>query len=144
MSPPQPEPKPQPTPPPQPNPEAKPVKGDNVSAPAAAPGQEEIPSFVLVRLDYGHEDPLDNILIIDMTTTDVATILTDTLRTFHRHNAIGTVMINVSNGSFTITAEDLLQTIGSAPSFTLIARGDSLEIRTDGRTVATLVMTSTL
>ena len=96
-----------------------------------------------VKLDYGHENPLDNVLIIDMTTTNVAVFLTHTLRTFNRRNAIGTVMIKVANGSFTIAANDLLQLLGSEAACTLLYNGDILEIRVGMETVASLVMTST-
>ena len=107
------------------------------------PVRQETVSTALVKLDYGHKNPLENILIIDMTTTNVAVFLTHTLRTFNRRNAIGTVMIKVAYGSFTISANDLLQLLGSEAACALIAGGDMLEIRVGDETVASLVMTST-
>ncbi len=89
-----------------------------------------------------NKNPLENILIIDMTTTSVAVFLTYTLRTFNRRNAISTVMIKVANGSFTIDANELLQLLGSEAACTLLFNGDVLEIRVGCETVASLVMTS--
>ncbi len=134
---------------PQPEPEPLPVDPDPVK-PDPSPRSETVPvrqetvSTALVKLDYGHKNPLENILIIDMTTTNVAAFLTHTLRTFNRRNAIGTVMIKVANGSFTIAANDLLQLLDSEPACTFLVRGDMLEIRVGGETLASLVMTSTV
>ncbi len=147
-----------PAPEPQPEPEPLPVDPDPVKPdpvkpdpvkPGSSPRTETVPlrqetvSTAWVKLDYGHKNPLENILIIDMTTTNVAVFLTHTLRTFNRRNAIGTVMIKVANGSFTIDANELLQLLGSEAACALIVRGDMLEIRIGGETVASLVMTST-
>ena len=52
-------------------------------------------------------------------------------------------MIKVAYGSFTISANDLLQLLGSEAACALIAGGDMLEIRVGDETVASLVMTST-
>ena len=145
---PEPEPGPEPQPEPEPKPQPLPVDPDPVK-PDPSPRFETVPvrqetvSTALVKLDYGHKNPLENILIIDMTTTNVAVFLTHTLRTFNRRNAIGTVMIKVAYGSFTISANDLLQLLGSEAACALIAGGDMLEIRVGDETVASLVMTST-
>ena len=137
-------PQPEPEPKPQPLPvDPDPVKPDPSPRFETVPVRQETVSTALVKLDYGHKNPLENILIIDMTTTNVAVFLTHTLRTFNRRNAIGTVMIKVAYGSFTISANDLLQLLGSEAACALIAGGDMLEIRVGDETVASLVMTST-
>ena len=142
---PEPEPEPLPVDPDPVKPD--PVKPDPVK-PGSSPRTETVPlrqetvSTALVKLDYGHKNPLENILIIDMTTTNVAVFLTHTLRTFNRRNAIGTVMIKVANGSFTISANDLLQLLGSEAACAFLVRGDMLEIRVGDEHVASLVMHS--
>lgn len=118
------------------------MKPDPTPRSESVPDRRETVSDALVKLDYGHKNPLENILIIDMTTTSVAVFLTYTLRTFNRRNAIGTVMIKVANGSFTIDANELLQLLGSEAACTLLFNGDVLEIRVGCETVASLVMTS--
>ena len=82
----------------------------------------------------------NHILTIDMTNTQIQTILADTMRRFQR-NGFETVVIKVANGSFTVAMDDLIQMIGTAPSFTLKVSGDTLTISVGGNEVATLVMT---
>ena len=151
-----PEPEPGPDPVPDPKPQPLPVDPDPVKPDPSprsenpSPRSETVPvrqetvSTALVKLDYGHKNPLENILIIDMTTTNAATFLTHTLRTFNRRNAIGTVMIKVANGSFTIAANDLLQLLDTEPACTFRVRGDVLEIRIGVGTLVRLMMTSTV
>ena len=149
---PEPEPGPEPQPEPEPKPQPLPVDPDPVKPDPVKPDpsqrsetvqvRQETVSTAWVKLDYGHKNPLENILIIDMTTTNIAVFLTHTLRTFNRRNAIGTVMIKVANGSFTISANDLLQLLGSEAACAFLVRGDMLEIRVGDEHVASLVMTS--
>ena len=98
-------------------------------APAATGGN------ALVTVDYKNHT-----LIIDMTTTPAQTFLTDTMRHFQKDSGVETVVIRVANGSFTMAMDDLMQTLGTAPSFTLKVAGDTLSITAGGNEIATLVM----
>ncbi len=133
-----PEPEPEPEPEPkketkaQPQPERRAATKLNAGAGASAPAGK-----ALVTVDYKNRT-----LIIDMTTTNTETLLTDTLRRFQKTNGIDTVKILVPNGSYTIAMADLLEMLGMQPSLTLVSADSTLEMRAGGVTVATLVMST--
>ena len=118
----------EPVKPDNPKPEEKP-KEENTETEATAVNNNAF------SLDYKN-----HILTTDMTNTRIRTILADTLRRFQK-DGFENFVIKVANGSFTVAMDDLIQMIGTAPSFTLKASGDTLTISVGGNEVATLVMT---
>ena len=88
----------------------------------------------LISLDYKN-----HILTADMTTTHAQTYLTDTIKRFQR-DGMETVVIRVPNGSFTVAMDDLIQMLGTSPSFSLRVNGDTLVISAGGNEVCALVM----
>ena len=84
----------------------------------------------------------ENKLIADMTVLSDATILTSTLMRFVQRNGVDTFVALTANGSFTVAIDELVELLNGASCFTLVVKGDTMDLYGDWKPITTLSMMS--
>ena len=74
-----------------------------------------------------------------MISTDAQTFLADTIRRFQKDGGVQAI-IKAANGSVAVDMDELLEVLGTAPSFSLKISGDTLVILVNGNEAAAFAL----
>ena len=85
---------------------------------------------------------MENKLVADMTVLSDATILTAALMRFVEKNGVDTFVVLTANGSFTIAIDELIELLDGADCFTIVVKGDTMDLYGDWKPITTLSLMS--